>query len=112
MSESRKNKPLVLAGGWKPAPREGGFSAKLGGDSRQWWFEECPAVEEVGTSFLRAAQFEQRLGDWYSLWSRTGARLQAMTRRQGWGRKGRPDREGGARAQVCGGLLMKEEDTG
>lgn len=67
MSESRKNKPLVLAGGWKLVPREGGFSGKLRVESRQGWFEECPAVEEVGTSFFRAPQFEQQLGEWYSL---------------------------------------------
>lgn len=32
-------------------------------------------------------------------------------RKQGWGRKGRTDEEGDLGAQVCGRLVMKEEDT-
>lgn len=59
MSEYRKDKPLVLAGGWKPVPREGGFRGMVGVESRQRWFEERLAVEEVVTSSLRAPLFEQ-----------------------------------------------------
>lgn len=78
----------------------------VGVESRQLWFEERLAVEEVVTSSLRAPLFEQRLGEWYRLHG-AGRQEQVcrlcMTRRQGWGGPG------DSRVQVCGGLVMEEE---